>query len=93
MRVSIVSILLAGGMLALAACSTSGEPLTLAERTEQCRGGEVTPTGRQTGDARQDYECRTAHAGGVFDRQDRNVTGAGAARSTAIDRSLQGRIN
>lgn len=59
MRSSIASILLAGSMLALAGCSTPTGPLTLAERTEQCRGRNATtvPTGRETGDARQDYRC------------------------------------
>ncbi len=95
MRVSTVSILLAGGMLALGACSTSVEPqnLTLAERTEQCQRlprAEIAPTGRQTGDARQDYECRSVHAGGWHDRRDRNVGSAGAARSAATDRALRG---
>lgn len=92
MRVSIVSILLAGGMIALGACSTSVDPgdLTVAERAEICRGvrGEITATGRQTGDVRQDYRCRSRHA-----RAEANVTSDGAARSTAIDRGLQGRIN
>jgi len=87
MRVSIVSILLAGGTLALGACSTvDSGPLTLAELTEQCRAHRVgiSPTGRQTGDARQDYQCNVVHAGGgVFDRRDRNADGAAAARERA----------
>lgn len=64
MRSSIVSILLAGGMLALGACSTPTGPLTLAERTEQCDGRDAAtvPTGRQTGDARQDYRCSSSYA-------------------------------
>ncbi len=94
MRVSIVSILLAGGMLALGACA-SVEPgiMTLAERTDQCRRlhTEPVPTGRQTGDARRDYTCGSTHAGGGFlDRRDRNVTGASSARSAATDRALRG---
>ena len=64
MRSSMASILLAGGMLALGACSTPTGPLTLAERTEQCRGRDsvAVPTGRQTGDARQDYRCESIYA-------------------------------
>lgn len=98
MRTSIVYIFLAGGMLALGACSTSGEPdnWTLAERAAICRGAastEIAPTGRQTGDVRRDYECRSVHADSALDRRDRNVRSVGAARSTAIDRVLQGRIN
>lgn len=64
MRISIVSSLLAGGMLALAACSTPSGPLTLAERIEQCDGRDAAavPTGRQTGDARQDYRCESSYA-------------------------------
>lgn len=94
MRISIVSILLAGGMLALGACA-SVEPrvMTLAERTDQCQRlrTEPVPTGRQTGDARHDYSCRSNHGlSGVFDRRDRNVTGAASARSAATDRALRG---
>jgi len=93
MRVSIVSILLSGGMLALGACGTSVEPraLTLAERTEQCRAvrAGIVPTGRQTGDARNDYACRTVHAGDRHDRGDRKV-GSSTGRSVAIDRALKG---
>ena len=64
MRSSIASILLAGSMLTLAGCSTPTGPLTLAERTEQCRGRDsvTVPTGRQTGDARQDYRCDSTYA-------------------------------
>ena len=92
MRVAIVSIGLAGGMLALGACGTV-EPgnLTLAERAQICGGRthfDVTPTGRHTGDVRQDYRC-----GGRHGRNEANVTGHGAARSAAIDRSQQGRRN
>lgn len=93
MRVSIVSILLSGGVLALGACGTSGEPrpMTLAERTEQCRAvrADIAPTGRQTGDARDDYACRSAHAADRHDRGDRKI-GSAAGRSVAIDRALKG---
>lgn len=65
MRVSIVSIILAGGMLALGACAPiDSSPMTLAERTEHCerlRSG-LQPTGSATGDARQDYRCQPIHA-------------------------------
>lgn len=85
MRVSIISILLAGGVLVLGACSTTAEPLTLAERTEQCAGpgDELIPTGRQTGDARQDYRCK---------RSVRHADNRSLARTNlngAIDRSLR----
>lgn len=61
MRASI--IILAGGLLALGACAQTS-PMTLAERTEHCDRlhSSVEPTGRQTGDARQDYRCRNIHA-------------------------------
>lgn len=65
MRVSIASIFLAGGMLALGACAPlDSSPMTLAERTEHCErlGTTLAPTGRQTGDARQDYRCRNIRA-------------------------------
>ena len=83
MRASIISILLAGGMLVLGACSTTAEPLTLAERTEQCAGlgDELIPTGRQTGDARQDYRCKRS----VRSYADRNL--ARTSLNSAIDRS------
>ena len=68
MRVSIVSICLAGGLLALGACSATVEPvsLTLAERADQCHADSVlVETGSQTGDPRQDYRCRSGgHARG-----------------------------
>lgn len=61
MRVPMVSIFLTGGVLALGACAPiDSSPMTLAERTEQCQrlGTGLDPTGRETGDARQDYRCR-----------------------------------
>ena len=68
MRVSIVSIILAGGMLALGACATvDSTPMTLAERSAQCPRTGVAPTGRETGDARHDYRCRGASAIGYGD--------------------------
>lgn len=91
MRASIVSMLLAGGMLALGACASTGpDTMTLAERTAQCRGGEVIPTGRQTGDARADYDCGTSHvSAGVFDRRERNIN-PGAGRAAAVRKALNG---
>lgn len=65
MRVSIVSIVLAGGMLTLGACAPlDTSPMTLTERTEHCDrlGASLEPTGRETGDARQDYSCGNIHA-------------------------------
>lgn len=85
MRVSIISILLAGGMLVLGACSTTAEPLTLAERTEQCvgRGDELSRTGRQTGDARQDYRCMPS------DRQWQARSLARTSLNSAISQGLR----
>jgi hypothetical protein len=89
MRGSIGTMLLAGGLLALGACGTLGQPsnLTLAELAERCqeRGGTLTPTNRQTGEPRRDFTCTGAKvelAGG----------NAGLARNqlnTAIDRSTR----
>ena len=65
MRVLVTSIFLAGGMLVLGACAPiESGPMTLAERTEHCQrlGTGLAPTGRETGDARQDYRCRNIHA-------------------------------
>jgi hypothetical protein len=66
MRSSIASILLAGGLLALGACSTPTGPLTLAERKKQCGGSDAAtvPTGRSTGDASQDYICISSSGAG-----------------------------
>ena len=66
MRALIVSILLAGGLFPLAACGTLPEPNrpSLAEWTAQCHRirGVIVPTGRQTGDARNDFDCTSLHA-------------------------------
>ncbi|RZJ03551.1 MAG: hypothetical protein EON89_11240 [Brevundimonas sp.] len=88
MRVSIASIVLAGGLLALGACSTADKPgaMTRVEQTEcQGPGTELRPTGRRTGDPRQDYRCVS-----VFARAERNgVTDRGAQRSMGIDRAAR----
>lgn len=88
MRVSIVAIILAGGMLALGACaSVDRSPMSLAERTEHCerqRSG-IEPTGRETGDARQDYRCRSFHANAP--REGRPAYAG--SRNAAIDRALR----
>ncbi len=88
MRVSIVSILLAGGALCLGACTTvDSSVMTVAERAEQCRGSAVlTPTGRNTGNPRQDYNCTSPHDSRAS-RESR--ADAGGQRNAAIDRSLR----
>lgn len=91
MRVSMV-FLLAGGMLALGACSTSVEPvnLTMAERAAQCSAdSELVPTGRQSGDLRQDYRCRSGgHSRPV---RESGATRAGERQAAhAVDRVLRG---
>jgi hypothetical protein len=62
--------------------------MTLAERTEQCERlrAEITPTGRETGDARQDYGCRSANGRDRHDYGDRNLS---SGRDAAIDRALR----
>lgn len=86
MRVSVVSILLAGGTLALGACSATVESraMTLAERTEQCERlrTSLVPTGRQTGDARADYDC-SGHGVGLFDGRERRVDSSSVRVSAA----------
>lgn len=88
MRVLIASMLLAGGLLTLGACSTGDAPgqLTQIQQTE-CRGPgtELRPTGRHTGDVRQDYRCRSVHA--IAERN--GVTDRGAQRSIGIDRAAR----
>ena len=91
MRVVAMTTALAAGALALAACSTSGEgrDMTMAEMSAQCHGSaRLIPTGRETGDVRRDYRCRSVHA-----PRESNTVGDGSARSTAIDRIQMGRIN
>ena len=91
MRILITAPVLALGLLALAGCSTTsaGRDMTLAERAVQCHGSaRLVPTGRETGDVRRDYMCRSVHA-----PRDSNVTGNGTARSRAIDRIYMGRRN
>ncbi len=80
MRASLVSALLAVGMLAaLGACAQTA-PMTLAERTEHCErlGTGLEATGRQTGDAREDFRCRrsphaTTYGHGRQNSHDRTV--------------------
>jgi hypothetical protein len=66
MRRLLVSTGLAAGLLALGACATLGEPVTLnlAELTTRCedRGGVLVPTGAETGRAQSDFICREAMA-------------------------------
>ncbi len=66
MRRLFVASGLATGLLALGACATLGEPVTLnlAELTTRCedRGGVLVPTGAETGRAQSDYICREAMA-------------------------------
>ena len=62
MRRLLVASGLAAGLLALGACATVGEPVTLnmAELTQRCedRGGTLRPTGAATGRAQADFVCR-----------------------------------
>ena len=88
MRVSIVSIFLAGGTLALGACAPlESGPMTLAERTEHCQrlGTDIAATGRQTGDARQDYRCRRLHAT-TYGHGGRNAAERSAGREKILRR-------
>ena len=95
MRVPATSILLGGALLALGAC-TSVDPagqLTAAELAAVCGPAprtQAVPTGRESGEVRQDHRCRAIHAdGGFLSRRDRNVD-TGAGRSAAIRRALSG---
>ena len=90
MRVSMTSIVLAGAVLALGACSASVETvdLTLAERAEQCSAdSELVRTGSQTGDTRQDYRCRSG--GHRRETSASSVNDGGANRISPVDRSLR----
>ena len=86
MRASILPIILAGGVLALGACAPiDSGPMTLAERTEHCerlRAG-MAPTGRQTGDARQDYRCQPIHAT-IYGHGRQNSAERSAARNKIL---------
>lgn len=87
MRRSITAFGLTAGLLALGACSTLGQPVTLelAELTTRCeaRGGTLIPTGAQTGRAQSDYICREAMA-----RTPMNRGPAQQDLNRAVDRSV-----
>lgn len=90
MRASMVSVLLAAGALALAACSTTVEPvsLTLAERAGQCAAdSELVPTGQQTGDPRQDYRCLSGGHNRGNARESAGVVGYGRQTTIAAGRA------
>ena len=90
MRVLIVSILLAGGTLALGGCATTTTPevMTVAERAEQCLGStELRPTGRTTGNPRHDYRCVGPHD--TRASRESRPQGAASAANGAVDRSLR----
>lgn len=63
MRVPTLTLLLAGGALALGACSTTTGPVDMARaEANPCPPrSELVPTGRNTGDARRDFRCRSTH--------------------------------
>lgn len=87
MRPSIASSLLAGGMLALGACAPTAERAEMADLPEcPYPQSRQVPTGRSTGDAKQDYECQSYHV-----RPPREVRGRSASTESnaAVDRSLR----
>lgn len=92
MRVPTLTLLLAGGALALGACSATTGPVDMAQaEANPCpRGSELVPTGHNTGDARQDYECRS-HRAAFSPFRDTNARNAASYRNVAIDRALSGR--
>ena len=78
---------LCAGLLALGACATLGEPvtLTMAELDQRCaqRGGTLQPTGAQSGRPQTDFICQAA-----TDRISVNRGAARASLNSAIDRGL-----
>ena len=90
MRNSIAPVFLAGGLLVLGACSpsTGSADLAQAAPADLCTrpGSRPVPTGRQTGDVRQDYRCSSAHA--QLNRET-GVRRHGSQLSSAVDRSLR----
>lgn len=87
MRASIVSIFLAGGMLALGACAPTTERAEMADLPDcPYPQSRQVPTGRSTGDARQDHECQSYHVS-----PPREVRGRSASTeaNAAVDRSLR----
>lgn len=90
MRVPTLTPILASGLLVLGACAPTTAPAELAlDGSLKCGiGGEPRPTGRNTGDPRQDYDCRGVHANAY---RDTNASNASAGRNAAIDRALSGR--
>jgi hypothetical protein len=95
MRTLLAAALTTTSLLALGACAplTDASDLTADQIALICDGstrGRVVATGLQTGDVRQDYQCRSRNPGGIFDRADRNVDGDDGARSRATDRAMRG---
>jgi len=90
MRVPTLTLLLVGGALALGACSATTGPVDMARaEVDPCPPRtNLVPTGRNTGDASKDYECRGIHAGL---HRDTNARNAASRRNAAIDRALSGR--
>jgi hypothetical protein len=88
MRRFLIASGLTAGLLALGACGTLGEPvtLTMAELTTRCedRGGVLTPTGAATGRPQSDYICREAMAS-----SSRLNNAARMDLNRAVDRSLR----
>jgi Bim protein N-terminus len=93
MRLLTISAL-AGLGLALSACGTFGQKveLSLADLQTRCdaRGGQLAPTGRQTGTARLDHACFDRGHSRHISRYERGVgaTSASEDYGKAVNRSL-----
>lgn len=90
MRRSILAASLAASLLALGACGTLGEPvtLTMAELTQRCddRGGTIRPTGAATGRAQADYICLEPVAFGELPGRIQATTDLGRATNDSLRR-------
>jgi hypothetical protein len=90
MRRLFVAFGLAAGLLALGACATLGEPvtLTMAELTQRCddRGGTIRPTGAATGRAQADYVCQEPMARGGLPGRIQATTELGRATNDSLGR-------
>ncbi len=98
MRRSLIASGLAAGLLALGACATLGEPVTLtvAEMVQRCegRGGMLQPTGAETGRPQSDYVCREAMARTPVPGRAQAAADLGRATGDALRRGgPYGRVN
>ena len=89
MRRAVIAAGLALSLPAVAACGTMGQPthFDMAELTARCdqRGGDLIPTGAQTGRPQTDFICQSATDRVVVNREP-----ARTSLNVAVSQSLAG---